>query len=75
MAGTKEGGKKTAATNIKKYGEDYYRKIGGIGGHNGHTGGFDQGEAGKERARVYGAIGGKISKRRKKIVEGDHITV
>ena len=40
MAGTKEGGKKCAATNKAKYGSDWYSKIGQIGGRNGHTGGF-----------------------------------
>lgn len=34
MAGTVEGGKKTAATNLKKYGKDYYSKIGTKGGVN-----------------------------------------
>lgn len=34
MSGTKEGGKKTAETNKKKYGEDYYSKIGVVGGVN-----------------------------------------
>lgn len=32
MSGSKESAKKTAATNKRKYGEDYYRKIGSIGG-------------------------------------------
>lgn len=32
MAGTKLGGKRAAETNIKKYGADFYAKIGAIGG-------------------------------------------
>jgi hypothetical protein len=66
MAGTKAGGKAAAATNKKKYGSDFYARIGASGGHNGRTGGFAAGEEGRERARKYGAIGGKISRRSKK---------
>lgn len=32
MAGTKEGGKKAAATNKAKYGENFYAEMGRIGG-------------------------------------------
>lgn len=64
MAGNKEGGKKCAVTNKKTYGEDFYRKIGAIGGKNGHTGGF---AANPELARVAGRKGGLISKRGKSI--------
>lgn len=60
MAGTKEGGKKAAATNKAKYGADFYREMGRIGGRNGHTGGF---ASNPELARIAGSIGGKISKR------------
>lgn len=60
MAGTKEGGRKAAATNKAKYGEDFYREMGRIGGRNGHTGGF---ASNPELARIAGSIGGKISKR------------
>lgn len=63
MAGTKEGGRKAALTNKSKFGHDFYRQIGARGGKNGKTGGFAAGDAGRERARIYGAIGGKISKR------------
>jgi len=64
MAGTKLGGQKAAETNKKKYGEDFYRKIGTIGGHKGNTGGF---YLNPELARVAGAKGGRISRRRKKL--------
>ena len=32
MVGTKAGGIKTRATNYKRYGKDYYRKLGKLGG-------------------------------------------
>lgn len=60
MAGTKEGGKKAAATNKKKYGIEFYAHIGRKGGRNGHTGGF---AANPELAKEAGRKGGKISKR------------
>lgn len=60
MAGTKAGGRKAAATNIKKYGKGFYARIGRKGGQNGHTGGF---AANPELAKIAGSIGGRISKR------------
>ena len=63
MSGTKEGGRKAAETNRKKYGEDFYIRNGRKGGKNGHTGGFF---ANRELARIAGAIGGRKSKRGKK---------
>lgn len=60
MAGTKEGGKKAAATNRNKYGSEFYSNIGRKGGQNGHTGGF---AANPELAKEAGRKGGKISKR------------
>lgn len=62
MAGTKAGGMKAAATNKTRHGADFYAKIGAKGGKNGHTGGF---AANRELARVAGAKGGRISRRRK----------
>lgn len=62
MAGTKEGGKKAADTNKKRYGSDFYKKIGSTGGKKSTTGGF---AANPELAREAGRKGGKISKRRK----------
>ena len=63
MAGTKDGGKAAAATNKKKYGADFYARIGAAGGKKGRTGGF---YANRELARVAGAKGGRISRRSKK---------
>ena len=62
MVGTKAGGIKAAATNLKLHGKDFYRNIGKIGGQNGHTGGF---AANPELARIAGRKGGMISKRGK----------
>lgn len=64
MAGTKEGGKQAAATNKSKYGNDFYAKIGALGGKKGHTGGFF---ANRELARIAGKKGGHISRRTKKV--------
>lgn len=69
MAGTKKGGKKAAATNMRKYGPNFYAEIGAKGGRSGNTGGFaceekgEDGLTGPERARIAGAKGGKISRR------------
>jgi uncharacterized protein len=71
MAGTKAGGKAAAETNKKKYGADFYARIGAAGGKLSHTGGFAteirdaNGNNGRDRARIAGVIGGKKSKRRK----------
>lgn len=37
MAGTKAGGEKARNTNYKLHGDDFYKRIGAIGGRNGHT--------------------------------------
>ncbi len=66
MAGTKAGAAKAVAKIRAERGEDFFARIGAKGGKNGKTGGFAAGEAGRERARVYGAIGGRISRRTKK---------
>lgn len=62
MAGTKEGGKKAAATNKARHGERFYAEIGSKGGKLGTTGGF---YADRELARRAGAIGGRKSRRGK----------
>lgn len=63
MSGTKAGGALAAKTNKKKYGEDFYHKIGAKGGKLGTTGGFGNGEKGRELARIAGAKGGQRSRR------------
>jgi len=64
MAGTKAGGQKAAAANKAKHGADFYARIGAKGGKNGRTGGF---AANPELARIAGAKGGRISRRKKTI--------
>lgn len=60
MSGTKAGGRKAAATNKLRHGDDFYKNIGAKGGRNGHTGGF---YANRELASIAGKIGGRISRR------------
>ena len=69
MAGTKEGARKAKETIKQRHGADFFARIGEIGGHNGHTGGFasevvgKDGLTGRQRAKVAGSIGGAKSKR------------
>jgi general stress protein YciG len=58
MSGTKAGGKKAAATNKAKYGNQFYANIGREGGKKGRTGGF---YANPERAKIAGRKGGLTS--------------
>lgn len=60
MSGTKAGGLKATQTNRRKYGDDYYSRMGRKGGQMGHTGGF---AANPALARIAGAKGGRISRR------------
>lgn len=64
MAGTKAGGIKAAQKNLARD-PQFYAKIGAKGGKNGKTGGF---AANPELARIAGAKGGRISRRRKATV-------
>lgn len=74
MAGTRLGGQKAAAKNLARD-PLFYKKNGAKGGRNGNTGGFASdikgidGLTGQERARIAGAKGGRISKRRKPICQ------
>lgn len=71
MPGTKSGGYAARDTNKDQYGDDFYRRIGRLGGMKGRTGGFasnvigDDGLTGRERARIAGARGGRNSRRPK----------
>jgi outer membrane lipoprotein SlyB len=73
MAGTKNGGKAAAEKNKSKYGPDFYARIGSLGGKVGRTGGFASdkmgidGLTGRQRAAIAGSVGGRISRRTKKI--------
>lgn len=63
MAGTKEGALKTIMVIKQKYGEDFYRRIGAIGGvAKSPNKGFG---ADRERAKLAGMKGGRISRRGK----------
>lgn len=64
MPGTIIGGRRASETNKKKYGDDFYARIGAIGGKAGNTGGF---AANPTLARLAGAMGGRKSKRGKSI--------
>lgn len=59
MAGTKEGGAKAAAANLRND-PDFYKRIGRKGGQISRGGGF---AANPELARIAGAKGGRISRR------------
>lgn len=64
MAGTNNGAKAAALTNKRKYGEDFYVRIGAMGGKISRGGGFAS--MSKERLRELGRKGGTISRRGKK---------
>lgn len=72
MSGTKAGGLKAAKTNKERNGEDFFKRIGRIGGYNGHTGGF---ASDPELAKRAGAIGGRKSKRGKSMSEDTKETI
>ena len=63
MAGTKEGAIKGKLKIIEKYGEDFYKKTGALGGKAQVKKGFG---SNPELARKAGAKGGRISRRYKK---------
>lgn len=60
MAGTSIGGIKAAITNKAKHGEDFYVRMGRLGGAKSRGGGF---AANRELAREAGRKGGRKSKR------------
>lgn len=60
MSGNSNGGLKAAATNKRKFGENFYSEIGRLGGKNGNTGGF---YADPKRAKTAGSLGGQHSKK------------
>lgn len=69
MAGTLAGGKQAAKTNKERHGEDFYKKIGSMGGSKSKAGGFGSAVVGKDgltgiqRAKIAGKKGGLVSKR------------
>lgn len=64
MAGTKEGGKKAAATMRDRYGANYYENMGRIGGQACVSKGFGKNH---ELAVKAGAKGGRNSRRGKAV--------
>lgn len=73
MSGNAKGGALARDTNKKKYGPDFYARIGAMGGKKGRSGGFasdkvgDDGKTGRERAVEAGRRGGRISRKSKKV--------
>ena len=63
MSGSRSGGLKAAETNKQRYGRDWYKKIGKIGGKACVPKGF---AVNSELAKRAGSKGGKISRRSKK---------
>ncbi len=55
MSGTLEGGRMAAKTNKELYGQDFYVKIGALGGRKSRGGGFAKNN---EMARLAGQLGG-----------------
>ena len=62
MSGSKIGGLKAAETNKQRYGRDWYKKIGKLGGKACVPKGF---AVNPELAKRAGSLGGKLSKRGK----------
>lgn len=60
MAGTRAGAAKAKLKIKEKYGEDFYKEIGAMGGKKSRTGGF---YANRELAKTAGAKGGRKSRR------------
>jgi len=64
MSGTKIGGLNASKTNREKHGEDFYKRIGALGGKKGKADGAIKGfAANQERAILAGQKGGSISRR------------
>lgn len=80
MAGNSAGGHKAKMKNLARD-PHFYAKIGAKGGKNGKTGGFasnvigKDGLTGSERARIAGAAGGRISRRKKATTTQSDATV
>ncbi len=70
MSGTTQSCKKAVKTIKRIHGEDFYKRIGSMGGKSSTTGGFASQKVGKdgltglERAKLVGAKGGRKSRRK-----------
>lgn len=71
MAGNKRGGLAARDTNKERHGDNFYQVIGALGGKRSRKGGFASNKVGKdgltgrERAKLAGARGGRLSRRSK----------
>lgn len=64
MAQSKLGGLKAAKTNKRKYGRNYYRRIGKLGGKKGTTGGFHYMMINnRDRLKEISSAGGSVQRR------------
>ena len=63
MSGTRSGGLKTVKTNKERYGDDFYKEIGSIGGKISRGGGF---AANHDLAVSAGRKGGMASRKKAK---------
>jgi len=64
MSGTKTGGLKASVTNKSRHGEDFYRRIGKLGGKVPSRGGFAYlAEHDPEKLKMLSAQGGSKSRR------------
>lgn len=76
MPGNTHGGRQAASTIRKRYGQDFFKQIGRVGGSASSNGGFasnkvgTDGLTGPERAKIAGAVGGAKSRRCKVEVDG-----
>jgi len=72
MSGTRDGGLRAEQTNKQRNGDDFYKRIGAMGGKKSRGGGFQSelvgadGLTGYERARIAGSKGGKKSAKTRK---------
>ena len=79
MSGTSAGGKKAAIINKNRYGDDYYSKLGKVGGKKGrgksYGGGFAYVAPGQSEnnGKRFAAMGGYLSKRSRHVKVGDKL--
>jgi hypothetical protein len=70
MPGTKTGGEISAQKNKERYGEDFYARIGAIGGSRSFGTGFTS-----DTARIWGAVGGSLSRKGRKLTPDERAKV
>jgi general stress protein YciG len=61
MSGTKEGSAKAAATNIRRHGKDFYKRIGHLGGSSPKTRPAGFATMSREAVSAAGRKGGKVT--------------